>query len=328
MNLLDLQRRMAEDVMRPLTSDFQMQPATRDSRSTHELADSYIKPNKLLTSFERLEIYNRQYWFRVIGAVAEDFPALNAVLGDKIFDRLVLTYLRENPSTSFTLRNLGSKLPQWLEGHPEFAPSRHDLLLDVARLEWAYVEAFDSADVAPLTASDFSSVGAESRLFLQPHLQLLDLRYPVDDLVLAVHREIGPADIMSNAVSERRWKKRTRLPKMRRSAVRLAVHRFENSVYYRRIDHEAFLLLSALQKGDPLVAALETAFRDSTLSAEDQAAKIQEYFAHASELGWFCKTTQQLGTLVGTLTREPQTSRRHKQAIRVGFRVTEKYLCA
>src|SRR5260370_12807207 len=121
---------MAEDVMRPLTSDFQMQPATRDSRSTHELADSYIKPNKLLTSFERLEIYNRQYWFRVIGAVAEDFPALNAVLGDKIFDRLVLTYLPENPSTSFTLRNLGSNLPQWLEGSPEIAPKRHDTLLD------------------------------------------------------------------------------------------------------------------------------------------------------------------------------------------------------
>src|SRR5260370_36018041 len=121
MNLLELQRRMAEDVMRPLTADFQMQPATSDGRSTSGIAESYVKPNKLLSSFDRLEIYNRQYWFRVIGAVAEDFPALNAVLGDKIFDRLVLAYLRENRSTSFTLRNLGSKLPQWLKKHPAFA---------------------------------------------------------------------------------------------------------------------------------------------------------------------------------------------------------------
>ena len=158
MNLLELQRRMAEDVMRPLTSDFKMQPSTPDGRSTQELADNYIKPNELLSSFDRLEIYNRQYWFRVIGAVAEDFPALNAVMGEKKFDRLVLAYLRENPSTSFTLRNLGSKLPQWLEHHPEFAPRRHELLLDVARLEWAYVEAFDSAEVAPLTASDFGDL--------------------------------------------------------------------------------------------------------------------------------------------------------------------------
>jgi hypothetical protein len=287
--LLELQRRMAEDVMRPLTSDLQMQTTTADGASTHQLAESYIKPNELLSSFDRLEIYNRQYWFRVIGAVAEDFPALNAVLGETIFDRLILAYLRENPSSSFTLRNLGSKLPQWLEAHPEFAPRRHDLVLDVARLEWAYVEAFDSADVLPLTASDFSDLGAESKLFLQPHLQLLDLRYPVDELVLAVHRETAPSDMMSNAASERKHVDRVRLPRMRRSAVRLAVHRYESSVYYRRIDHEAFQLLSALQRGAPLGVALESAFAGSTLGPEEQAAKIQEYFSHASELGWLCK---------------------------------------
>jgi hypothetical protein len=280
---------MAEDVMRPLTADFQMQPETDDGRSTHKLADSYIKPNALLSSFDRLEIYNRQYWFRVIGAVAEDFPALNAVLGEKAFDRLVLAYLQENPSTSFTLRNLGAKLPQWLEAHPEFAPRRHKLLVDVARLEWAYVEAFDRADVTPLTTEDFGNFAADTELFLQPHIQLLDLKYPVDELVLAVHRETGPSDIMSNAVSERRQVNRTRLPKMLRSAVWLVVHRYENSVYYRRIDRENFLLLSALQQGVPLGDALEAAFRKSNLSAGEQAARIQGYFSHASELGWFCK---------------------------------------
>jgi Putative DNA-binding domain len=280
---------MAEDVMRPLTPDFKMQLLTPDGRPTHELADNYIKPNQLLSSFDRLEIYNRQYWFRVIGAVAEDFPALNALLGEKRFDRLILAYLRENPSTSFTLRNLGSKLPQWLEHHPEFTPNRRELMLDVARLEWAYVEAFDGVAFAPLTASDFSDLSAESRLFLQPHLQLLDLRYPVDELVLAVHRETGPSDIISNAASERKHVKRTRLPRMRRCAVPLAVHRYENSVYYRRIDHAAYVLLSQLQNGVPLGLALEAAFRNSTLSSVDQTAKIQEYFAHASQLGWFCK---------------------------------------
>jgi len=288
-NLLELQRRMAQDVMRPLTPDFQMQPATEDGHSTEELADSYIKPNDRLTSFDRLEIYNRQYWFRVIGAVAEDFPALNTVLGEKIFDQLVLAYLRENPSTSFTLRNLGSKLPEWLEAHPEFAPRRHKLLLDVARLEWAYVEAFDRAEIVPLTADDFSSLSAESELFLQPHIQLLDLNYPVDELVLAVHRETAPGDIMSNASSERKQVKRMRLPKMERSKVFLVVHRYENSVYYRRIDQENFLLLSALQRGVLLGEALELAFRKSGFNAEEQAARIQGYFAHASELGWFCR---------------------------------------
>jgi Putative DNA-binding domain len=289
MTLLELQRRMAEDVRRPLTEDFAMQQRTEDGRSISELAASYVKPNDRLTSFERLEIYNRQYWFRVIGAVTEDYPALNAVLGSKRFDKLVLTYLKENPSTSFTLRNLGARLPAWLEHHAEFAPTRHALLLDVARLEWAYVESFDRAAVAPLTLEDFAGLGADSRLSLQPHLQLLDLKYPVDELVLAVHQATPPSDIMSNAVTERKQRARPRLPRMRRSPVFLAVHRFENSVYYRRIEHEAFLLLSALQGHCALGDAIDTAFAGSKLSPEQQAAKIQEIFAHAAELGWFCR---------------------------------------
>ena len=74
MNLLDLQRRMAEDVSRPLTAEFEMQTVSADGRQSSEIASSYVKPNDRLSSFERLEIYNRQYWFRVIGAVSEDYP--------------------------------------------------------------------------------------------------------------------------------------------------------------------------------------------------------------------------------------------------------------
>lgn len=288
MNLLELQRRMFEDVRRPLTADFEMQQQTEDGHSVNEIAEAYVKPNDRLTSFERLEIYNRQYWFRAISAVSDDFPALAAILGPKRFDELVLAYLRVNPSTSFTLRNLGAQLPAWLEHHPEFCGRRHTLALDIARLEWAYVESFDRAYVAPLTLEDFGGLNGESKLSLQPHLQLLDLKYPVDELVLAVHKETPEVDIMSNAVQERKQTARIKLPPMRRAKVPLAVHRFDNSIYYRRIDRETYLLLSALQHHKTLAEAIDAAFAGSKLSAEEQAVKIQEYFAHAAELGWFC----------------------------------------
>jgi hypothetical protein len=293
MNLLELQRRMSEDVRRPLTPDFTMQPVAQEGLPMRELAAGYVRPNDRLTSFERLEIYNRQYWFRLIGAVSEDFPALAAVLGEKQFQNMVLAYLKDNPSTSFTLRNLGRNLASWLERHPEFGPARHLLLLDIARLEWAYIEAFDGGAVAPLTKEDVGELAAGSTLSLQPHLQLLDLRYPVDELVLAVHRETPPSDMMSNAVleqpSDQKQKARRRLPAMRRAAVYLAVHRFENSVYYRRIDREAFRLLAALQSRMSLGEAIDAAFAGSKSTAEEQGKKIQRCFAHAAELGWFCR---------------------------------------
>jgi len=290
MNLLALQRRMATDVTRPLTPDFRMQSEADDGSSVAEIAESYIKPNGRLSSFDRLEIYNRQYWFRVVGAVAEDFSALQAVVGARKFDALVLAYLRENPSTSFTLRNLGSNLPKWLEVHPEFSSRRHQLALDVARLEWAYVEAYDRAVTEPLAESDLATLGEHSILFLQPHVQLLALSYPVDELVLAVHQASPSFDAASNAVSERQTRKRPLLPAMRRSATYLAVHRFDNSVYYRRLDHEAYLLLSSLQKRSTLGEAIEAAFSKSKLTTEEQRERIQAYFAHATELGWFCQS--------------------------------------
>jgi hypothetical protein len=288
MNLLELQRRMATDVTRPLTPDFDMQRVSEDGSAVQKIAESYIKPNDRLSSFERLEIYNRQYWFRVIAAVGEDFHALKAVLGSEKFDCLVLAYLRDNPSTSFTLRNLGAKLPLWLEAHPEFSSKRRKLELDVAQLEWAYIEAFDSAAIAPLGEEDVIKLGEDSAVYLQPHVQLLALSYPVDELVLAVHRANPSAGIASNAVSERPEAKEIPLPDMRRSTVYLAVHRFEDVVYYRRLEREAYRLLNSLQAGKTLGQAIKAAFSRSKLSSAEQGEKIRQCFQHAAELGWFC----------------------------------------
>src|SRR3984957_4011115 len=284
---------MSQDVMRPLTPDFEMRASemrasTEQGLETAEIAARYMKPNSLLTSFERLEIYNRQYWVRVIAAGKEDFPALNAVLGQQMFDALILAYLRENPSTSFSLRNLGARLPAWIATYPKLAGLQHSLAVDVARLEWAYIEAFDGASLPPLSQEDFAGLGSDSALCLQPHLQLLDLQYPVDEVVLAVHKVTPEIDIVSNAASERRQGLQMRLPKVTRSSTYLAVHRFEDSVYYRRIGREEFLLLADLRDGDSIAIAIARAFEGSKVAPDLQAAKIQDYFSHAAELGWFC----------------------------------------
>ncbi len=289
MNLLEIQRRMAEDVHRPLTSDFQMQRETESGASTKDLAASYITPNALLTSFERLEIYNRQYWFRVIDAVSDDFPALNAMLGAKRFSALVLAYIRENPSTSWTLRDLGGKLPDWLAGHPQYTGKRHLLAIDIARLEWAYVEAFDRKKSPPLSAEDIQGLGPDARITLQPHIQLLELRYPVDELVMAVHRRTPETDIVSSAALGRKQRKRVPLPPMHRTPTFLAVHRFDDQVYYRRIEREAFRMFSALGNASSISDAIDNAFSGSDLDTEHLAMKIQEYFSHAAQLGWFCR---------------------------------------
>ena len=120
MSLADIQRAMAAAVMNPLTPDEEMQQSTSDGRAMADVAASFIAPNSRLSAFERLEIYNRQYWLRVLGSLAEDFTALRALLGAERFQALSIAYLSAHPSRSFTLRNLGAKLVDWLM----FLPAR------------------------------------------------------------------------------------------------------------------------------------------------------------------------------------------------------------
>jgi hypothetical protein len=52
-------------------------------------------------------------------------------------------YLTECPSESFTLRNLGSRLEEWLLSNPQPITPRESLALEMVRLEWAHIEPFD-----------------------------------------------------------------------------------------------------------------------------------------------------------------------------------------
>jgi hypothetical protein len=302
MSLAELQREMAAAVMMPLTADEDMRTHALDGRPMSEVAARFIAPNSRLTAFERLEIYNRQYWFRVLNALAEDFPALRAVAGARAFEGLSIEYLTAHPSRSFSLRNLGSRLAEWLGAHPQWAGRRQRLALDVVKIEWAFVEAFDNAQRTPLTLDQIATLDGGSLLGLQPHLRLLALDYAADDLVLALHKE------QKRGTSEAGMKheddvgidgdpdRPAALPRLRHRPTWVAAHRFENAVYYRRLEREEFLTLAALREGLPLGEALEEGFHGSKMPETRRPGLVRAWFAHWAELGWIC--AQELDSLM------------------------------
>jgi Putative DNA-binding domain len=290
MDLDHIQRSMFDAVRQPLTASEGMRQRTSDGRSLRLIAEEIIKPNDRLTSFERLEIYNQQYWFRVLAALAEDFEGLRLIIGDRNFEKLSIAYLQDCPSQSFALRNLGSRLEPWLRSRPEFIAGVEDIALDMVRLEWAEIEAFDEMARPKLSEADLAALGPDPQFELQPFIRLLELRYPVDQMLLAIRSEQRENDIVSNAVassSQRRRARKRSLPKPER--VFLAVHRADNSVYFKRLDAEAFGILRALRDGKRLSEAVECVDWNS-LSGEQAAHNLQAWFALWSSLGWFCKT--------------------------------------
>jgi len=291
MKLVALQRAIARAVMQPLTASERMRRIAPSGGRMRKYAARYIKPNDRLTSFERLEIYNRQYWFRVLGSMAEDFPGLRAVLGQRRFENMCRAYLAECPSRSFTLRNLGSRLEVWLRRNPQWLRGEKVLALDMARLEWADIEAFEGEAEAVLRPEELDGVSVPKlTLRLQPYVQLLDLHYPVDDLLLEIKKDDNDADFANNAVAERRKQAKVRAVEgLQSKRVFLVVHRIDFSVYFRRIEREEYAMLSALRAGKSITAAIELAFRNSSISQFNRARYVRHCFETWAALGWFCE---------------------------------------
>ena len=139
--------------------------------------------------------------------------------------------------------------------------------VDMVRLEWAEIEAFDGQAKPTLCAKDFSEIDVPNlQLSIQPYVQLLELHYPVDDLLLKVKHGDDTPDFASNAVNERGKRSKVRaVAKLEPVQIFLAVHRLDFSVYFRRIKPEEFVLLSALRSGKTIERAIELAFRKSSV---------------------------------------------------------------
>ena len=120
---------MSAALFRPLTPQWGMQKHWTDGSRMQDVAAEFIKPNDRLTSFERLQIYNQQYWWRLLANFADDFRGLRAVLGERKFDRVAVAYLEAWPSRSWTLRNLGSHLAEFLAARPELTAPHSALAL-------------------------------------------------------------------------------------------------------------------------------------------------------------------------------------------------------
>jgi hypothetical protein len=289
-NLEQFQRAVFEVTRQPLTPSERTRPRLPDGRSVREIANAIVKPNDRLTSFERLQIYNQQYWFRIMSSLSEDFPGLRCLIGEKKFEKLAVAYLNECPSRSFTMRNLGSRLEAWLRKHREHIAGVERVALDMVRLEWADIDAFDALDLPRFMPTESGQLSGATVFRLQPHLHLLDLAYPVDDLLLHARGLDAKSETVSNAVL-----KFPHAAKVRRSSlpkpgkVYLAVYRLQGRVYFKRLTRDGFALLKALGEGHALEKAIEVALVRPGRRLDRIGPQLQEWFQDWSSLGWFAQ---------------------------------------
>jgi hypothetical protein len=272
-----------------------------------------VTRSQALTALERLEIYNRAYFARLLACLREEYSVLAAALGDELFDSFAIGYLQEHPSQSYTLSRLGEKFPEFLartrpvtEGlksplpgesdppaggtsvtpsfPPPVAPSAaddetadwSDFMIDLARLERAINEVFDGPGPERGPLLDGTRLSA-----ISPE------QWPGARLVcvpsLRLMRFSYPVSEFFAAI--RRGEKPSIPEPM---PIHLAITRRDYRVRRYPLEPAQHQLLQTLLDGEPVGTAIERAAALSPLADAQLAAAIREWFHFWTAEGFFC----------------------------------------
>jgi hypothetical protein len=127
---------------------------------------------------QRLRIYFDAYRLRLVEALATDYEALRALMGDEPFKTACRAYVEATPSVFRNVRWYGAGLPGFLRATLPWAeqPSVYELAL----FEWTLTLAFDAADHAVVRFEDLASLPQQAwpavGFVLHPSGHLLELR--------------------------------------------------------------------------------------------------------------------------------------------------------
>jgi hypothetical protein len=231
--------------------------------------------NERLSPVDQLDIYREQFWLRHVGVLEEDFLSIVTLLGHDGFHELARAYLTACPPRSFSLRDLGDRLAEFVSTSERY---REDgLLADLARLEWCFVEAFDAPDAPPLDPQTIASASETdwpgAIVVLHPSVQRITMRYPAHQFRAAARARASEGG--------------DPVPRPEPSPVCLVVYRGEEKLHYIDIEPAAFALLEALASQLPLERACEEAARVAGIDdASALEPHIGAWFQQWTSLGW------------------------------------------
>lgn len=229
----------------------------------------WVTDGPRLAAADRLAIYNEGYFARLIECLADDYPALQHLVGEEAFASLARAYIDELPSRSPSLNAYGREMARICRTRLEPWSA---VAADLARLEWAIVEVIHAPSTPSLDAALLSKIPAERwqglRLSPSPTLRLLAFDYPVNAYYQAFREGLEPG-----------------LPE--RSPSSTAVYRQGLPVARMDLEPTAALLLEDLLAGCPLDSAVAELERRSSAGA-DIVQKLPHWLGSWVASGFFC----------------------------------------
>jgi hypothetical protein len=279
-----LQRWMQAVICHPegVAEGIRSQAAQEQIEISAEQAELVVNPSQAQSGIERLGIYSRAYYARLLECMQEEFPILRQTLGHETFDEFAFSYLQDCPSRSYTLGRLGEGFSRFLrENRPPAEEDRAnevdwvDFLIELADMERAIGEVFDgpgSENGPELEATQLLSVApeywADARVTVTPSLRLLRLQFPLNDFFTAAREGSDPP-----------------IPSPRETW--LALTRRQYVVRRHELSRPQYELLMALAEGQTVGEAIGRAIEHAALDMESFAVMLREWFQTWAAAGFF-----------------------------------------
>ncbi len=244
--------------------------------------EEVVTRSQALSAGQRLAVYGRGYFARLLECFRAEYACLRHALGDELFEKFVIAYLHEHPPRSYTLHQLAADFPRYLAGsRPTADPVTGvredwpDFLIDLAHLERAFVETYDGPGVegrALLCGEQLRRLDDEQlaavRVTTVPCLRLLPFRYPVPAYFRQLRRGQQPA-----------------VPQP--ADTYLAITRRDFRVQFYELHAATYRFLESLTQGCAVGAALEGAVPEAAGDASELVRSLKTQLTHWADTGFF-----------------------------------------
>lgn len=178
--LKETQLWFASIIVRPIDLQSSMMPISPSGIPMEQEAENYIRPSFTLKAHQRIELYNQQYWWRLLNVLQDIFPTLVRLFGYTDFNQMIgFRYLVKFPPNDWSLNGIGANILQWID--EEYSENDKKLIFDAARVDLAFNQNFVAKWIKPISFidskdDDLASL-LELDLYLQPSIYLFDLDY-------------------------------------------------------------------------------------------------------------------------------------------------------
>jgi hypothetical protein len=201
---------------------------------------AFVCGDARVSAIDRVGIYANMYFFRLLDAIKEDFPATLRIIGEANFHNLITSYLTEHPPGDPSITEASRYLAEfaWTSSTLEKWP----FIADLIRLERAILEVFLGPDARPLSVEAMKGIPAAQwpsvRITAHPALQMINSEWWVNEILRVVESERP-------------------LPEPKHERQTILVWRNNYSVNYRPLDDLEQSALSMIRSGYPFGAMCE-----------------------------------------------------------------------